>query len=253
MEKRIRVLLSENGAEFLREYGRPMEEAGMEVLCTEKDGGRLLEKIRELHPDVVVADLFLPRLDAIGVMKACGAQKGSPRFLILSSFTSPSLEREVMGAGASYFMVAPFDPAALTERVESLAGARGETVPRAESEEGGLEIQVTEILHQIGVPAHIKGYHYLRDSILMAIRTPSIINAVTKQLYPSVAKDYGTTPSRVERAIRHAIEVAWDRGDVDVLNSYFGYTIHNTRGKPTNSEFIAMISDRIRLHMKSAG
>ena len=116
----------------------------------------------------------------------------------------------------------------------------------------GLRVQVTEILHQIGVPAHIKGYHYLRDSILMAIEDPEIINAVTKQLYPSVAKRYNTTSSRVERAIRHAIEVAWDRGDVDVLNSYFGYTIHNTRGKPTNSEFIAMIADKLCLQMASA-
>ena len=113
-----------------------------------------------------------------------------------------------------------------------------------------LRLRVTEILHQIGVPAHIKGYHYLRDSILMAVEDPGIINAVTKQLYPSVAKRYNTTSSRVERAIRHAIEVAWDRGDVDVLNSYFGYTIHNTRGKPTNSEFIAMIADRLQLQRR---
>lgn len=111
---------------------------------------------------------------------------------------------------------------------------------------------MTDILHQIGVPAHIKGYHYLRDSILMSIENPEIINAVTKQLYPAVAKIYETTSSRVERAIRHAIEVAWDRGDVDILNSYFGYTIHTSRGKPTNSEFIAMISDKLRLEMKSA-
>ena len=116
-----------------------------------------------------------------------------------------------------------------------------------------MEMRVTEILHQIGVPAHIKGYHYLRTSILMSIENPEIINAVTKQLYPSVAEMYDTTPSRVERAIRHAIEVAWDRGDVDVLNSYFGYTIHNGRGKPTNSEFIAMISDKLRLQLKNAG
>lgn len=115
-----------------------------------------------------------------------------------------------------------------------------------------LELQVTDILHEIGVPAHIKGYHYLRCSILMAIEYPHIINAITKELYPSVAKNYETTSSRVERAIRHAIEVAWDRGDVEVLNSYFGYTIHNGRGKPTNSEFIAMISDRLRIEMKNA-
>ena len=116
----------------------------------------------------------------------------------------------------------------------------------------GIELKVTEILHEIGVPAHIKGYHYLRDSIIMSVEHPEIINAVTKQLYPSVAKKYETTSSRVERAIRHAIEVAWDRGDVDVLNSYFGYTIHNDRGKPTNSEFIAMISDKLRLQIKNA-
>ena len=115
-----------------------------------------------------------------------------------------------------------------------------------------LEVKVTEMLHQIGVPAHIKGYHYLRNSIIRSVENPDIINAVTKQLYPAVAKNFSTTSSRVERAIRHAIEVAWDRGDVDVLNSYFGYTIHNGRGKPTNSEFIAMISDKLRLQVKSA-
>lgn len=156
-----------------------------------------------------------------------------------------------MQSGASYFTISPFNPAELAQRMLQFA-THGEQHPPERSERGDVELQVTEILHQIGVPAHIKGYHYLRDSILMAIETPEIINAVTKQLYPSVAKQYETTSSRVERAIRHAIEVAWDRGDVDVLNSYFGYTIHNTRGKPTNSEFIAMISDKLRLQMKSA-
>lgn len=145
--------------------------------------------------------------------------------------------------------MSPFNASELADRILHLSGAEP-AAPAADTTD--LEVQVTEILHQIGVPAHIKGYHYLRDSIIMAVRTPDIINAVTKQLYPGVAKDYSTTPSRVERAIRHAIEVAWDRGDVDILNSYFGYTIHNTRGKPTNSEFIAMISDRLRLHMRSA-
>lgn len=223
----------------------------MTVVCTERDGRSLLERIEAEHPDVVLADLFMPRLDGIGVMKACAGKKDMPAFVILSNFTSPALEREVMGSGASYFMVSPFEAGELAQRVQQIAGT-GTAAPARGGEEP-LEIQVTEILHQIGVPAHIKGYHYLRDSILMAVRTPEIINAVTKQLYPSVAKDYETTPSRVERAIRHAIEVAWDRGDVDVLTGYFGYTIHNTRGKPTNSEFIAMISDRLRLHMKSAG
>ena len=193
----------------------------------------------------------MPRLDGIGVMKSFEGRKDAPLFVIHSNFTSPALEREVMSSGAAYFMVAPFEAKELAGRIRRLAGAGASAAARGVEEP--LEIQVTEILHQIGVPAHIKGYHYLRDSILMAVRTPEIINAVTKQLYPSVAKEYDTTPSRVERAIRHAIEVAWDRGDVDVLTGYFGYTIHNTRGKPTNSEFIAMISDRLRLHMKSAG
>ena len=163
-----------------------------------------------------------------------------------------------MSAGASYFVLKPFEPKDLCERILQLYNSNvcdmnsGNVIISSLSQQPSLEVQVTEILHQIGVPAHIKGYHYLRDSIIMSVENPEIINAVTKQLYPSVAKRYETTSSRVERAIRHAIEVAWDRGDVDILNSYFGYTIHNSRGKPTNSEFIAMISDKLRLQMKSA-
>lgn len=260
MEKRIKLLIANDSVEFSRDYGRVFEESCFETVYTQKDGMKLLEKIDSIHPDVVLADLFMPRLDGIGVMKAAQAKLtgGKPLFVIISNFTSPTLEREVMMSGASYFAISPFNAADLSDRILQLCSMsgllpRGSAKPTASSSpEPSLEIQVTEILHQIGVPAHIKGYHYLRDSIIMAIETPDIINAVTKRLYPSVAKRYETTASRVERAIRHAIEVAWDRGDVDILNSYFGYTIHNTRGKPTNSEFIAMISDRLRLHMKSA-
>ncbi|MGX8699828.1 sporulation transcription factor Spo0A [Caproiciproducens sp.] len=260
MEKRIKLLIANDSAEFNRDYGRIFEQSGMEIIYTQKDGMKLLEKIESIHPDVVLADLFMPRLDGIGVMKAAQAKAPGmgPMFVIISNFTSPALEREVMMSGAAYFAIYPFNAADLSDRIIQLCSISGLTQktpsrqPAPAAAEPSLEIQVTEILHQIGVPAHIKGYHYLRDSIIMAIETPDIINAVTKQLYPSVAKQYDTTASRVERAIRHAIEVAWDRGDVDILNSYFGYTIHNTRGKPTNSEFIAMISDRLRLHMKSA-
>ncbi len=260
MEKRIKLLVANDSAEFNRDYGRIFEESGMEIVYTQKDGMKLLEKIESIHPDVVLADLFMPRLDGIGVMKAIQSKVAGmrPMFVIISNFTSPTLEREVMMSGASYFAISPFNAADLSDRIIQLCSISGiipKTSARSQApatEEPSLEIQVTEVLHQIGVPAHIKGYHYLRDSIIMAIETPDIINAVTKQLYPNVAKRYETTASRVERAIRHAIEVAWDRGDVDILNSYFGYTIHNTRGKPTNSEFIAMISDRLRLHMKTA-
>ena len=195
------------------------------------------------------------RLDGIGVIHAVQKRPGSrkPKFIVMSGYSSPTLEREVMMAGASYFVICPFNAANLAESIHQLCdGSSGSSGTISLFQQPSLEIQVTEILHQIGVPAHIKGYHYLRDSIIMSIEQPDIINAVTKQLYPSVAKRYETTSSRVERAIRHAIEVAWDRGDVDVLNSYFGYTIHNTRGKPTNSEFIAMISDKLRLQMRNA-
>ncbi|MBE6824024.1 MAG: sporulation transcription factor Spo0A [Ruminococcaceae bacterium] len=224
--------------------------------CT-KDGEELISKICNTQPDVVMMDLFMTKVDAIGVMRTI-KQKGlspSPMFIVYSSFDSPVIEREVMSSGATYFVIKPYDIDNLAQNIVRLF-KRNNTKQnggiKAINDDFSIEVKVTEILHQIGVPAHIKGYHYLRDSIMMSIEKPEIINAVTKQLYPSVAKKYSTTSSRVERAIRHAIEVAWDRGDVEVLNSYFGYTIQGSRGKPTNSEFIAMISDKLRLQMKSA-
>ncbi|MDO4565814.1 MAG: sporulation transcription factor Spo0A, partial [Oscillospiraceae bacterium] len=158
------------------------------------------------------------------------------------------MEREVIRAGAAFYILKPFDIEQLADRIETFTGKRQ---GGGKVKEIDLEMMVTDIIHQIGVPAHIKGYQSLRNAIIMAIEDDEMINAVTKRLYPSIAKRYKTTSSRVERAIRHAIEVAWDRGDVDTLNSYFGYTIHNLRGKPTNSEFVAMISDRVRLSLKS--
>ena len=183
-----------------------------------------------------------------------------PTFIVVSSFGRPSLEREVMSAGASYFMIKPVSYSDIIEKIlqinyKSQLSNGKEQNPKGiidYKDNSSMEVKITEILHQIGVPAHIKGYHYLRNSIMMSIENPEIINSVTKQLYPSVAHNFETTSSRVERAIRHAIEVAWDRGDIDILNSYFGYTIHNSRGKPTNSEFIAMISDRLRLSLRTA-
>ncbi len=250
MENSIKLMIANDSAEYQRENSQIFADNGFVVTYTPKDGIQLLEQIRLQRPDAVLAPIFMPGLDAVGVLHALQEEKATmPLFLIESNFTSPTLEREVLSAGAAYFAIQPYETTSLVERIRQLLTMEH---PIAQGEDS-LEVQITEILHQIGVPAHIKGYHYLRDSILMAIEDPEIINAVTKQLYPGVAKKYDTTPSRVERAIRHAIEVAWDRGDVDVLNSYFGYTIHNTRGKPTNSEFIAMISDRLRLHMKTAG
>ena len=157
MEKRLKVLISENSGEFMQDYVPALEEAGMTVICTERDGRVLLDKIESERPDVVLADLFMPRLDGIGVMKACAAKKDVPVFLILSNFTSPAIEREVMGSGASYFMVSPFDANELAERVMQIADLTPSPVSAATQGEEPLEIQVTEILHQIGVPAHIKG------------------------------------------------------------------------------------------------
>lgn len=194
--------------------------------------------------------------DALGVMKALPELKLSKRPLIMltSSVDNARFEQEVLAAGADYYFLKPFDLDILAERISQLTGwntAGQENIRKVSSDvQGNLEVVVSEIMHQIGVPAHIKGYQYLREAIILSINDSEMMNSVTKLLYPTVAKTFKTTPSRVERAIRHAIEVAWDRGDVDVLSSYFGYTIQNSRGKPTNSEFIAMISDKLRLRMK---
>ncbi len=255
MSRKISVLLADNSQHFAVPCANVMKSHGLDVIMTEKDGKAVLEGITQYRPDVVIMDFFLPRMDAIAVLRELMVQESGkrPLVMIMSGFDNPALEREAMAAGADYYFLKPFDAEIMSERIQSLCSETAACANHRDTAEpagGSLEMQVTDIIHQIGVPAHIKGYQYLRDAILMAIADEQIINAVTKRLYPAVAKRHATTSSRVERAIRHAIEVAWDRGDVDVLNSYFGYTIHNGRGKPTNSEFIAMISDRFRLQMK---
>lgn len=253
MENKIKLLLTEEPKEFDEETVRFLQGKNFSLYYSSKDGEDLLNKINEVHPDVVLFDLFLTRLDGISVMRHIRKGNGPcPLFIAFSNFRSALLEQEAMNNGASYFVLKPYNIKDLTENITMLMNTKNIAVSGGFSQNVNMEVKVTEILHQIGVPAHIKGYHYLRDSILMSIEKPEIINAVTKELYPSVAMKYETTSSRVERAIRHAIEVAWDRGDVDVLNSYFGYTIHNSRGKPTNSEFIAMISDKLRLQLRNA-
>lgn len=253
MENKIKLLLTEEPNEFDNETIQFLSNKNFSVNYCAKDGEDLLNKIKEIHPDVVIFDLFLTRLDGISVMRRTRMEKEFvPLFIAFSTFRSTLLEQEAMNNGASYFVLKPYNIKDLTENITMLLSTKNTVTSGNMQGNVNIEVKVTEILHQIGVPAHIKGYHYLRDSILMSIDKPEIINAVTKELYPSVAIKYETTSSRVERAIRHAIEVAWDRGDVDVLNSYFGYTIHNSRGKPTNSEFIAMISDKLRLQLKTA-
>lgn len=257
MDGKTTILITEDRSEFSQEELAGVLALGFTPIFCKKDGEEVAEKILSEKPQIVLMDLFMSRLDSIGVMKSVAktSSRQSPMFVVASSFDSPILQREIMENGASYFVIKPFSLKSLCENLTTLmrlqASSDGE-IHNLTLSQNGIELKVTEILHQIGVPAHIKGYHYLRDSIIMSIDQPEIINAVTKQLYPSVAKKYETTSSHVERAIRHAIEVAWDRGDVDVLNSYFGYTIHISRGKPTNSEFIAMIADKLRLQLKNA-
>ncbi|MGN0454628.1 MAG: sporulation transcription factor Spo0A [Ruminococcus sp.] len=254
MDNKINLIITEDAVEFSQNRIKILQEFNIFPTFCERDGEALCQKIISQKPDIVLMDMFMTHLDATGVMRyiqqACVK---APIFVVFSSFHSPVLEKEVMTKGASYFVLKPYSVKELAEKFSAMVNKPSEIKNQAAKIDSfGLELKVTEILHEIGVPAHIKGYHYLRDSIIMAVEKPEIINAVTKQLYPSVAKKYDTTSSRVERAIRHAIEVAWDRGDVEVLNSYFGYTIHNDRGKPTNSEFIAMISDKMRLEIKNA-
>ncbi len=264
MENRLKVLISEDCAEFDREALDMFKHYSMDLSFLPKDGFKIIEIIENSCPDVVVMDLFMPRIDAIGIITTIRKNHRieMPTFIVISNFGRPTLEREVMSAGASYFLVKPVNYSDIIEKIlkityiaKPVTNSIKQNISQVQIQISGasdLEMKITEVLHRIGVPAHIKGYHYLRSSIMMSVENPDIINSVTKQLYPSVAKNFETTPSRVERAIRHAIEVAWDRGDVDILNSYFGYTIHNSRGKPTNSEFIAMISDKLRLQLKSA-
>lgn len=253
MEKKLKVIIADDSTEFGHNCAHTLKSYGMDVALCAKDGMKLISEIKSGNPDVVLADVFMPGLDVLGVLASMEKldKTRRPMLMAMSSFDNPKLEMETLSAGASYYFLKPFDANVLAERIIQLSGWRSMNLaPAARADGADLELMITEIIHQIGVPAHIKGYHYLREAITLAVNDSQIINSVTKLLYPTVAKKFSTTSSRVERAIRHAIEVAWDRGDVDVLNSYFGYTIHNGRGKPTNSEFIAMIADKLRLRLK---
>lgn len=257
MENKISILISEESSDFGRNCQITLENLGYRVMPVEKDGRAVLEGVNRYSPDVILIDAFLHHIDALGVLKELKETKSDKRpvVMITSSVDNAKFEQELMNAGADYCFLKPFDIELMAQRVRQMVKWRKddkrELIPDYSRENSDLEIVVSDIMHQIGVPAHIKGYQYLRTSILMAIEDPEIMHAITKCLYPIVAKNYKTTASRVERAIRHAIEVAWSRGDVDILNAYFGYTIQNSRGKPTNSEFIAMISDKLRLKMKA--
>lgn len=258
MKKQLNVVIADDSADFGQNCAKILKSYGMNVTLCGKDGHEVLSVLEKKNTDVVIADVFMPNLDILGVLNWIKETNtvDKPMVMVMSSFDNSRLEKEMLDAGASYYFLKPVDFNTMAQRIIKLTDWKNEKAPvifgngRATSDIQ-LEIHITDIIHQIGVPAHIKGYHYLREGIMMTVKDSAMINSITKILYPTIAKKYNTTSSRVERAIRHAIEVAWDRGDLDTLNSYFGYTIQNERGKPTNSEFIAMISDKIRLNLKA--
>ena len=247
MENRIKVVLADANEEFRMMLQQTIESAGeFDVVGSAGDGAQAWELIERERPQLVITEVILPELDGFGLLEKMAAMAAKPKTILVSAFYREQMVMRAMELGAAYFMAKPCEPNTLLERMR-------QAVRTEETEEGSsvaLERLVTSIIHEVGVPAHIKGYQYVREAIIIAVQDMEVINAVTKVLYPEVARRYNTTPSRVERAVRHAIETAWDRGDLETLQRYFGYTVSNTKGKPTNSEFIAMIADRIRLQSK---
>ncbi|MBR1382720.1 MAG: sporulation transcription factor Spo0A, partial [Ruminococcus sp.] len=256
MTGKIKILIGDDTAQYGVSTACALRSMGFFVITRAKDGIRILDAIKNEQPDVVICDAVMPSIDTIEVIKRASALSAVPLFIVTSSYENAFIESQVMNAGAAYFMMRPFDNEILGQRIRALLDidsdiSSGMLKGRAkELDDTSLEIIVTDIIHQIGVPAHIKGYHYLREAIIQSVGDKQMLESVTKVLYPTVAKKFKTTSSRVERAIRHAIEIAWDRGDIDTLNSFFGYTVNTGKGKPTNSEFIALITDKISLKYK---
>jgi two-component system response regulator (stage 0 sporulation protein A) len=259
----IRVLLADDNKDFCDVMSDYLNKSGdIEVAGVCHDGIEALAKIAELEPDIVILDGIMPKLDGLGVLERLG-QKANPEknplVVMLSAMTQEKITRRALDLGAVYYIAKPFDLEALATRLRQLKeqptssdkNKKGIAGFRA-GNEMDLEVRVTNILIEIGVPAHIRGYNYMREAIILAVQNIDVLNYITKELYPTVAKKCNTSSSRVERAIRHAIEVAWSRGEVSAIDSLFGYTISNNKGKPTNSEFIALIADRLRLELKAS-
>ncbi len=256
MENRIRVLIADEDAEFRKLLEETLcADNRVEIIGSYAGGKGLCQRIQEGAPDVLLLDLMLPGVDGLTVLHELSdaAPAKMPVIFVISGFASQETTAECNALGVSFYLRKPIELQALVQRVCRYGGQRNFSrtpAVRMPDEDLEIEMRVTNIIHQIGVPAHIKGYQYLREAIIMTIHDMEAINAITKILYPTVAKKFKTTSSRVERAIRHAIEVAWDRGDVDTLQEYFGFTVSGTKGKPPHSEIISMVADRLRLELK---
>ncbi|MBQ7566838.1 MAG: sporulation transcription factor Spo0A [Oscillospiraceae bacterium] len=248
MEQAKKVLIADSDPGFCAQLTEKLRQMrGYEVLAAVYDGVAAAERIREYKPDWIVLDLMLPELDGFAVLQSATSEASRPNVLALTSLATDFVSYKAAELGVRYILTKPCRSELVAERLREAAEMSTPNAPR----EVNIETMVTSVIHEIGVPAHIKGYQYLREAIMIAVRDMDVINAITKVLYPQVAKTFSTTPSRVERAIRHAIEVAWDRGDLETLQTFFGYTVSNTKGKPTNSEFIALIADRLQLQLKN--
>ncbi len=256
MDNRIRVLLADGNEDFSRQLKTAISEVeGYEVIGIAADGQQAVQLLAEQRPDVLIMDLMLTKVDGMSVLESVSVMPEKPVTMVISAMVTDYAVSQSMALGAAYVMPKPCDFRAVVERLREIRDSREKPVlpmptPVLRRPEINMEAMVTSVIHEIGVPAHIKGYQYLREAIMIAVKDMDVINAITKVLYPQVAKAFSTTPSRVERAIRHAIEVAWDRGDLETLQRFFGYTVSNTKGKPTNSEFIALIADRLQLQLK---
>ena len=270
MREKITVLIADDNQEFsmtLATYLKNQDD--MTVIGRAKDGNEALDMIPNLMPDVVLLDVIMPHLDGIGVLEKINEanMKKRPMCIMLSAVGQDKITQRALELGAEYYAIKPIDIEVLLGRIKDIKNftpseikktyastreIRGQFIEISKKDQENLEALVTNVIHEVGVPAHIKGYQYLREAIMMVVNNIDIINQITKHLYPDIAVKYHTTPSRVERAIRHAIEVAWGRGQSDTVDNIFGYTISAAKGKPTNSEFIAMIADKLRLELKTA-
>lgn len=270
MGNKISIVVADDNIEFSKMISDYLNlQEGMEVVGVAHDGVETISLIQEYSPDVVILDVIMPKLDGLGVLEKVRELKlnKEPICMILSAVGQEKITQRAIMLGAHYYFIKPFELAVIADRIREaknfayvnigssdiLRETKSQYIgKRSLNKEKNLEVEITNLIHDIGVPAHIKGYQYLRDAITVVVNNMDIINQITKTLYPTIAERYNTTPSRVERAIRHAIEVAWARGKVETMDSIFGYTVNNIKGKPTNSEFIAMLADKLRLEVMNS-
>ncbi len=272
MKEKITLLIADDNRDFSQTLAKYLEkQEDMEVIGIAKDGVEAVDMIANTIPDIAIIDIIMPHLDGIGVLEKIAKMETEkkPTCIMLSAVGQDKITQRAISLGAEYYVVKPFDIEVLIDRIRQIKNyipsSSGNgfiskdvkqqyiSIPNEKKNyKQNIEALVTNVIHEVGVPAHIKGYQYLREAIIMVVNDIDVINQITKSLYPQIASKYNTTPSRVERAIRHAIEVAWGRGQQEVVENIFGYTISASKGKPTNSEFIAMIADKLRLELKSA-